>query len=131
MSPEIKRFLKGVLSLTIILAILMAIVFGFILKNRFHPLFPLILLFFCGFTVFTFLWLGKASHKGFAKFVQARMAMTILRLFVYIAVAVLYIAFIKKEIPCFVALVGILYLAYSLLEVYLLTYDPKKGKPQG
>jgi len=131
MSPDLKRFLNGVITLTVLMAILMAVVFGFFLQNCFHPAFPFILLFFSGFSMFIFFRMEKASQKEFAKFVQARMAMTILRLFVYIVVAVLYIAFIKKGIPCFITLLGILYLAYSLLEVYLLTYDHKKGKPAG
>jgi len=125
MSPDLKRFYKGVITLTILMAILMAIVFGFFLQNCFHPAFPFILLFFCGFSMFTFFRMEKASHKEFAKFVQVRMVITTLRLFVYIVIAILYIAFIKKGIPCFVILLGLFYLVYTSFEVYTLTYRRK------
>jgi len=68
----------------------------------------------------------KAAIKGFAKFVRMRMAFTILRLLVYILIAVLYIAFIRKSIACFIVVLGILYLVYSLFEVYMLTHEHQK-----
>jgi len=134
MTPVIFRFIKRLILLTVGIAVVMASVFGFFLKSWYIAVLPFLLLFFFGFTVLTFSFMAKANEKGFVNFVRARMVVTIFRLFVYLLITGLYVAFVKKGIICFVIVLGLLYLIYTIFEVYQLSklqpvVNQDKNKP--
>ena len=134
MTPEIFRFIKRLILLTVGIAVVMGVVFWFFLKTWYIAVLPFLLLFFFGFTILTFSFMAKANEKGFGNFVRARMIVTVFRLLVYILITVLYVAFIKKGTVCFVVVLGLLYLIYTTFEVYQLSklqpvVNQNKNKP--
>jgi len=120
MSEALSRFLKQLILLTTVIAVIMGIVFGFFLRAWYIPVLPFLLLFFFGFTLLTYFWLNRISSKDFGKFIRTRIGITILRLLVYVLITILYMAFIKQGVICFVMVLGILYLIYTSFEVYML-----------
>jgi uncharacterized membrane protein len=111
-------FLKKMVIAALILAVLMIITFTYFLPSFYIPLLPFLLIFVFGFTCLSFVYLVKTAGNHFGKFIRKTMIVTVLRLFVYVLVTVLYALFIKENLLCFVTSLGIFYLVFNSLEVY-------------
>lgn len=118
MRPVVFHFLKKLIITTLLLAITMAIVFIFFLRPYYIPVLPFLLIFVFGFTFLSFSYLMKGTDHDFGKFIRASMAITVIRLFVYILMTVLYAVYIKAGLICFVVALGLFYLIFTSLEVY-------------
>jgi hypothetical protein len=129
MKPVVFHFLKKLIITTLSLAIIMTIVFSVFLPSYYIPVLPLLLVFIFGFTFLSFLFLAKVEINNFGKFIRTMMAITVIRLFVYILITVLYAAFIKDGLFCFVIALGLFYLIFASLEVSELITGTYKTEP--
>jgi hypothetical protein len=129
MKPVVFHFLRKLIIATLSLAILMTIVFTFFLRSYYIPVLPFLLLFVFGFTVLSFSYLAKVGDKNFGKFIRSIMAITVIRLFVYILITVLYAAFLKDGLLCFVIALGLFYLIFATLEVSELVMGTHQENP--
>jgi hypothetical protein len=129
MKPVVFHFLKKLIITTLSLAIFMTIAFTFFLRSYYISVLPLLLVFVFGFTFLSFLFLAKVENNNFGKFIRTMMAITVLRLFVYILITVLYAAFIKDGLLIFVIALGLFYLIFASLEVSELIMGTHKSEP--
>jgi hypothetical protein len=111
------RFFKRLFFVTLLLAFVMVVVFGFFLKQYYLPVLPFVLLFFFLFTFFTYSYQIYVTNKGFGKFTRASMLMTMMRVLVYAAVTALLIAFFKEDAACLFIVIGVFYLVFTFFEV--------------
>lgn len=112
-----RHFLTRILWVSLVLVISGALVFGLWLPQYYLPALPLLLLFVVLFTWITFTWLVKASEKGIGKFTRTSMMITMLRLVVYGALAVIWLLLFRQKVWSFVISLGLLYLIYTFLEI--------------
>jgi hypothetical protein len=117
MNPLLLRFLKKLTLISLALAFLSAIAFTTILRPWFFPYFPPLFAFVLVFTFLTYAFMVKRADKDFGKFIRAIMVITVLRLFVYIVITVLYAVCIKEKLMAFAITLGLFYLVYTSLEV--------------
>jgi len=108
------------------LAIVMTIMFTFFLRGYYIPVLPFLLIFVFGFTFLSFSFLVKAGDENFGKFIRTIMTITVIRLFIYVLITVLYAAFIKVGLLCFVIALASFYLIFATLEVYELIMGTRK-----
>jgi hypothetical protein len=118
MKPVVFHFLKKLIITTLSLAILMTIAFLFVFRSYYIPVLPLLLIFVFGFTFLSFSFLAKVGDKDFGKFIRTIMLITVIRLFVYILITVLYAMFFKTGLLCFVIVFMLFYMVFASLEVY-------------
>jgi hypothetical protein len=118
MNPVAFRFLKKLIVTTLSLAVILIISFSFIFRSYYIPVLPFLLIFVFGFTFLSFSFLVKVGDKDFGKFIRTLMVITVIRLFVYVLITVLYAAFIKAGLFCFVIVLALFYLVFASLEVY-------------
>jgi len=127
MKKELRRFIIRAVALTLLLGIAGVLIFTFFLKDFYFPLFPFVLLFFFGFTLGTHLLQVKKAQTGFSSFARSHMVITLVRLFVFSAVIVLYLIFSKVNVISFTVVVVILYMVYTIFETTELTrYTTRK-----
>ncbi len=117
MTGILLRFFKRLSFVTVLLALVMVVVFGFFLKQYYIPVLPFVLLFFFLFTFLTYSYQVYFTNKGFGKFTRASMLMTMIRLLVYGAVTALLIAFFKESAACLFIVIGVLYIVFTFFEV--------------
>jgi hypothetical protein len=129
MRPEIFRFLKKLIFTTLAIAVLMVIVFYNFLKPYYTPFLPFLLIFVFGFTFLSFSYLVKTAEKDFGRFIRKTMVITVLRLFVYVLITVLYAVYVKHNLASFVISTGVFYLIFTSLEVYELILGTKRPEP--
>lgn len=121
MGTPFRRFLLRLGVITGGLAVVGTVVFGFFLQDRYTPALPFLLVFMAGFTFLTFSRLLKTADKGLGAFTRANMLVTMIRLLLFAAIAVIYFLTIKLNGASFVICLGILYLIFTSLEVSELT----------
>ncbi len=121
MGAPVRRFLFRLLVITAMLAIAGILIFRFFLQDHYTPALPFLLIFIAAFTFLSFTWLVNTAGKGFGNFTRAGMTVTIVRLLLYAAIAVLYFLTIKRDGLTFVICLGTLYLIYTTFEVSELT----------
>ena len=105
--------------------ILTIIVFGFglvsyltVLKPFFLVVLPVLLIFFYLVTNLVHAYLLKIAGKSSAKFTSQYMATSFIKMFFYITVAIIYVAFNKENSKIFIANFLLLYTVYTIFEVY-------------
>lgn len=128
MNTGIKRFLYKILTATIILAALGALIFYLIIPQHYVQILPLLLLFFAVVTVLIHSWQLKLAQKDEAKVTRSSMIATMIRLFLYSAVAIVYIAIEPDNALVFVICLMIFYVVYTYIEIVDLTQLLRKRK---
>lgn len=128
MNTEIKRFLNKILIATIVLAAAGALVFYFFIPQHYVQILPLLLLFFALVTALIHRWQLKLAQKDEAKVTRSSMIATMLRLFLYSAVAIVYIAIEPENALVFVICLMIFYVVYTYIEIVDLTQLLRKRK---
>jgi hypothetical protein len=117
MTGILLRFFKRLAFVTVLLALVIVVVFGFFLKQYYIPVLPFVLLFFFLFTFLTYSYQVYVTNKGFGKFTRASLLMTMIRLLVYAAVTALLIAFFKEDAACLFIVIGVFYIVFTFFEV--------------
>lgn len=113
-------------AVSILLLICGWIFFHWILPGHFSMVYPLLLLLFYLFTLLSHNFQTKAIDKGFNRFAQTNMIITIVRLFFFSAVIVLYLIWVREQIAGFITATALLYIIFSFLETRELTRYSRK-----
>lgn len=116
-----KEFLLKITGTTLILVIIGGILFHYFFDRYYLQVFPYLLLFFYLFTILTHAVQIAPARNSFSKFARMHMVITLLRLFVFSAIIILYLIFFTEKVASFVVVVAILYIVYTFLETKELT----------
>ncbi len=117
MYREIKHFIARGLILTGSFAVAGIITFNIFLKEYYLPVFPLLLGFFCALNIIVHSLLVYSSEKKRLKFETAYMLSFFIKFFGYILFTIFYIKNHKENFKIFVAVLFILYIAFTSLEI--------------
>ncbi len=112
-----KQFLIKSIILTVIVFIFGAILYSTILERFFLPVLPVLALFFFLVTNLVHAYLLKIAGKSSSKFTSYYMAVSFIKMFFYVAVAVVYVIFYRENSKIFIANFLLLYAVYSIFEV--------------
>lgn len=110
-------FIKSVI-LTIIIFLLGTILYTTILKSYYLSVLPLIVLFFFVVTNLVHAYLLKIAVKSGSKFTSKYMAVSFIKMFFYLAVAIVFVIFNKEIARPFLLNFLLLYIVYTFIEVY-------------
>ncbi|MFY9150722.1 MAG: hypothetical protein WAO52_01815 [Prolixibacteraceae bacterium] len=113
-----KQFLLKSTFLTFIVFGLGSILYLTVLKPYFLAVLPFLLLFFYAVTNLVHAYLLKIAGKSSAKFTSQYMATSFIKMFFYVAVAVIYVIFNRENSKIFIANFLLLYTVYTVFEVY-------------
>ena len=131
MKSEIQKFLIKTSLIAVVLVIAGYIAFTFIVPEYYLPVYWLALVFFYVFTLAVHAWQVNTAIKSMAKFTRTNMVATFLKLMVYAAFTIIYLAInTEKAIP-FVVVVMILYIIFTATEVTSLTKFARKMNQKG
>ena len=112
-----KQFLLKSTVLTIIIFILGAILYSTILKSFFLIVLPFTVLFFYLVTNLVHAYLLKIAGKSGSKFTSYYMAVSFLKMFFYVAIAIVYVILNKEDAKPFFVNFMLLYVVYTSFEV--------------
>lgn len=113
-----KQFILKSTILTIIVFTLGAIVYSTILKQFYLSILPFAVLFFLIVTNLVHAYLLQIADKSSQRFSGKYMAASFLKMFFYLAVAIVYVVFNKENAKLFIANFLLLYIVYTGFEVY-------------
>ncbi len=113
-----KRFILLSTSLTIIVFILGSIFYSTILSPFYLSILPIAALFFYVITNLVHAYLLKIAGKSSARFTSQYMAVSFIKMFFYLAVAIAYLILHRENAKIFIVNFLILYVLYTGIEVY-------------
>jgi hypothetical protein len=113
-----KQFVIKSTVLTFIVLTLGAIVYSTVFKSYYLSVLPFAVLFFYAVINLVHAWLLKISEKSSARFTSRYMAVSFLKMFFYLACAIVYVIFDRLNAKIFIANFLLLYLVYTSFEVY-------------
>jgi hypothetical protein len=119
-----KIFVINIVLITVILAIIGWLVFSQFIPQYYLPVFPFILLFFAVISVAIHAYQLQLAKKDMAKFTRSNMVVSFLKLFLYLAVAIIYIAVDTQNAKVFVVYFVLLYIVFTVFEVLSLLKIP-------
>lgn len=115
--PEMKRFIIQSTVLTIIVFILGTIVYSTLLQVYYRPVLPFTVLFFYLVTNLVHAYLLKIAVKSGSRFTSQYMAVSFLKMFFYLTVAVAYALLNREYAKIFLVNFLLLYAVYTTFEV--------------
>ena len=121
------NLLKRLLIISLIPGSIAAILYFTLPENFITPALPFLILFFIAVTLISTYILIKSAHKKFLKFLNIYLLSTVIKLFLLVAVMVMYILFNKADLIPFTISFFILYLYYTIFEVFWLVSFSKTG----
>ncbi|MFW6309987.1 MAG: hypothetical protein ACOC1D_02695 [Prolixibacteraceae bacterium] len=122
-----KKFLKKIIIATVILSLTGGLMFYFFLPEYYLPVLPYALLFFLVVTVLIHLWQLNLAKKDPVKFSRYSMLITFLKLVIYSAFAIIYIAGSSENLLVFVIAIMVFYIVFTTIEVWELMRVTKKN----
>ena len=112
-----KQFIIKSTILTLILFLLGSIIYSTLLKSFYISVLPYTVLFFYLTTNLVHAYLLRVSGISGSRFSSQYMAVSFLKMFFYLAVAVVYIILDRENAKPFIAVFLLLYVAYTVFEV--------------
>lgn len=112
-----KQFLIKSTILTVIVLLIGAGFYFTVLKSFYLPVLPFAVLFFYLATNLVHAYLLGVADKSGSKFTSKYMAVSFIKMFVYLAMAIVYVAMYRENAKSFVAAFLILYIIYTSFEV--------------
>lgn len=112
-----KSFFTKSSLLTIIVFALGAIAYSTVFKQYFLMVLPAILIFFYIITNLVHAYLLKMAEKSSSRFTSQYMATNFIKMFFYLAVAIVYVVIFKENAKIFLINFLLLYAVYTTLEV--------------
>lgn len=119
-----KRFVVNIFLISVILVIIGWVIFSMFIPQYYLPVFPFVLMFFAVSSVAVHAYQLQLSKKDTARFTRSNMIITFLKLFLYSAVAIVYIAVDTQNAKIFVICFILLYIIFSVFEVLSLMKIP-------
>jgi hypothetical protein len=104
--------------LTLIIFLVGTILFTTILKPYYLTVLPLTVLFFFAVTNLVHAYLLKIAVKSGSKFTSQYMAVSFIKMFFYLAVAIVFVILNKEIAKPFLLNFLLLYIIYTFIEVY-------------
>ncbi|GEM_PF-4115970 len=112
-----KKFIFKIVTISLVLTVLGAIAFIFVIPQYYLPVLPYLLLFFAATTIFLHAYQMQLAKKNMAKFTNNTMLISFLKLFLYSLVAVVYIIFDTENVIVFVVCLMLFYIIFTTFEV--------------
>jgi hypothetical protein len=112
-----KKFIINITIITATLILVGWLIFTQFIPQYYLPVFPFLLLFFAVMSVLIHAYQLQVAKKDMAKFTRSNMLTTFFKLFLYSAVAIIYIAADKVNAKVFVICFVLLYLIFTIFEV--------------
>lgn len=117
MIGEFTRFIVKIVVAALILAIAGAVLFHFYLEGKYLPVLPWMLLFFMVASILGHGYQRRLAKKDVGKFIRSSMVMSVLRLVLYSAFAVVYLASTDENAVVFVVSLVVVYITFTSIEV--------------
>lgn len=112
-----KRFFIQSSILTIVVLVLGAIVYSTLLKSFYNVILPIAVIFFYIATNLVHAFLLKIAEKSGTKFTSQYMAVSFLKMFAYLALAVIYALLNREYAKIFLVNFLVMYAIYTTFEV--------------
>lgn len=116
-----KQYILKIILLTALLTFAGWVVFTYFLPQYYLPVFPFVLLFFVLVSIAIHAWQIRLAKSAMGKFTRNNMVLTFLKLVIYSAFVIIYIATDKENAKIFAVAFMFLYLVFNTFEVILLT----------
>ena len=126
-----KKFVVNIILISVILLLIGWVIFSMVIPQYYLPVLPFILMFFVVSSVAIHAYQLQLSKKDTAKFTRSNMIITFLKLFLYSAVAIIYIAVDTQNAKIFVICFILLYVIFSVFEVLSLMKIPVNNIKKG
>jgi hypothetical protein len=123
-----KRFIINIAGISVVLTLIGWLIFSRFIPRYYLPVLPFLLLFFAATSVLIHAYQLKLAKKDFAKFTRSNMLITFFKLVLYSAVAVIYMVADKENARVFVICFMVLYLIFTVFEVFSLIKIPNSKK---
>jgi len=123
-----KRFIINIAGISVVLTLIGWLIFSRFIPQYYLPVLPFLLLFFVATSVLIHAYQLKLAKKDFAKFTRSNMLITFFKLVLYSAVAVIYMVADKENARVFVICFMVLYLIFTVFEVFSLIKIPNSKK---
>ncbi len=112
-----KRFIIGIAVISVVLVLTGWLVFSRFIPQYYLPVLPFMLMFFVVASVIIHAFQVQLANKDFAKFARSNMLVTIIRLVVYSAAAIIYIAVDAKNAKVFIICFVLGYVVFTIFEI--------------
>ena len=126
-----KKFIINIAVISIVLSLTGWLIFSQFIPQYYLPVFPFLLVFFVLTAIAIHAYQLQLAKKDMAKFTRSNMIITFLKLFLYSAVASVYIAIDQQNAKVFVVCFILLYVVFTVFEVLSVLKIPvntgKKG----
>ena len=123
-----KRFLTRTSLLGVVFLIIGYLVYYQLFTGLHFPFFPVILFFFFFITNLVHYYLLGIADKNMARFTARFMGMNFVKMFIYLVFAIVFVLFRRNQATIFLVNFLIIYIAFSILEVYEITRVVKQKK---
>ncbi len=117
MRGELFRFSLKIVIAALALSILGAIIFYFYLPHKYLPILPWMLIFFMLASISGHGYQRWMAKKDMGKFVRSSMLMSVLRLVIYSAFAIIYLASNNENAAVFVVSLVVVYITFTFIEI--------------
>jgi len=117
MIGEFTRFILKIIVAALILAIVGAVLFLFYLEGKYLPVLPWMLLFFLVASILSHGYQRRLAKKDMGKFIRRSMLLSVLRLVMYSAFAIIYLGSNDENAAVFVVSLVVVYITFTFIEV--------------
>jgi len=112
-----KQFIIKSTALTFIVFIMGVVVYTTVLKTYYFAALPFVLFFFYLVTNLVHAYLLKIADKTSSKFTSQYMAISYIKMFFYLAVAIVFVILNRENAKVFIANFLVFYIIYTVFEV--------------
>ncbi|MCX6287073.1 MAG: hypothetical protein NTY96_08160 [Bacteroidetes bacterium] len=117
MKTVVTSYAKRLLLVTLAAGTLVLVLFFVLPGTWFTPSLPFLFIFYYACSLLSFMILCRSLQKKFNRFVSVFMLTTALKLFVFIAIMIIYAFINRKDAIPFLLNFFVLYLVYTVFEV--------------
>lgn len=117
MSPEVSKYAKHLLLLTFAAGLLSLVLFFVLPHAWLSPSIPFLFVFYYSCSLISFILLDRSIRKKINSFVSVFMLTTAVKLFLYVAIMIIYALINRKDAIPFLLNFFVLYLVYTVFEV--------------
>jgi len=126
MKSAFPKFLKNLLLFSVLLGVILFVLSFFIPAKILTPTLPFQFFFFVAITILVSYILFKASGTRFPRFLNIYMLVTVLKLFLFFLLIMLYVSRNRQDALAFTVTFFLLYISFSIFEVVSLISFFKK-----
>ena len=120
------QFIGKLISFSLLISVVAAILFLTVMKKWYFPSFPIQLLFIALVTGISYIWLLKYTEQNMRKFTTAFMALVSIKLFIYLSFLLINLWIDRSNVVVFSLTFLVLYVCYSIFEVKQILFFLKK-----